>query len=164
MVTDLVGEAEIKVPRMDASALKLDRFEYGAAWDAGYSFGEGIEDTISNFDIGSIFDSNIPDPSDYASDYASGYDASSVPGNIADTADNTGAIKDSVDISSEDLKYMRDLAEMETVNRYTTAEVRVEVGGITNNVNSNMDLDGVVEYMVEKVSEAAETVAEGVHD
>jgi hypothetical protein len=53
---------------------------------------------------------------------------------------------------------------METVNRYTTAEVRVEVGGITNNVNSNMDLDGVVEYMVEKVSEAAETVAEGVHD
>jgi hypothetical protein len=59
---------------------------------------------------------------------------------------------------------MRDLAEMETVNRYTTAEVRVEVGGITNNVNSNMDLDGVVEYMVEKVSEAAETVAEGVHD
>lgn len=159
MVTDLVGEAEIKVPRMDASALKLDRFEYGAAWDAGYSFGEGIEDTISNFDIGSIFDSNIPDPSDYAS----GYDESSVPGNIADTADNTGAIKDSVDISQEDLKYLRDIAEAEVVNRFTTAEIKVEQTNY-NTINNEMDLDGVVSYLGEGVNEAMEKAAEGVHD
>lgn len=159
MVTDLVGEAEIKVPRMDASALKLDRFEYGAAWDAGYSFGEGIEDTISNFDIGSIFDSNVPDPSDYAS----GYDASSVPGNIADTADNTGAIKDSVDISQEDLKYLRDIAEAEVVNRFTTAEIKVEQTNY-NTINNEMDLDGVVSYLGEGVNEAMEKAAEGVHD
>lgn len=158
-VTDLVGDAEIKVPRMDTSAMHLDRFEYGAAYDAGYSMGEGIDEAVSNFDIGSIFDSNVPDPSDYAS----GYDAASVPGNIADTANNTGAMKDAVDISSEDLKYMRDLAEMETVNRYTTAEIKVEVGGITNNVNSNMDLDGVVDYLTENVEEAMNKVSEGVH-
>lgn len=159
MVTDLVGEAEIKVPRMDASSLKLDRFEYGAAWDAGYSFGEGIEDTISNFDIGSIFDTNVPDPSDYAS----GYDASSVPGNIADTADNTGAIKDSVDISQEDLKYLRDIAEAEVVNRFTTAEIKVEQTNY-NTINNEMDLDGVVSYLGEGVNEAMEKAAEGVHD
>jgi tape measure domain-containing protein len=159
MVTDLVGDAEIKVPRMDASSLKLDRFEYGAAWDAGYSFGEGIEDTISNFDIGSIFDTNVPDPSDYAS----GYDASSVPGNIADTADNTGAIKDSVDISQEDLKYLRDIAEAEVVNRFTTAEIKVEQTNY-NTINNEMDLDGVVSYLGEGVNEAMEKAAEGVHD
>lgn len=159
MVTDLVGEAEIKVPRMDASSMHLDRFEYGEAWDAGYSFGEGIEDTISNFDIGSIFDTSVPDPSDYAS----GYDASSVPGNIADTADNTGAIKDSVDISQEDLKYLRDIAEAEVVNRFTTAEIKVEQTNY-NTINNEMDLDGVVSYLGEGVNEAMEKAAEGVHD
>jgi tape measure domain-containing protein len=156
MVTDLVGEAEIKVPRMDASAMHLDRFEYGEAYDAGYSVGEGIDEAVSNFDPASLFESNIPDPNDYAS--------STVPSNIADTAENTGAIKDSVDISSEDLKYMRDLAEMEVVNRYTTAEVNVDMSGMQNIVNNEMDLDGVVSYMVEKVNEAADAiVTEGVH-
>lgn len=176
MVTDLVGDAEIKVPRVDTSAMKLDRFEYGEAYNAGYSIGEGIEDTISNFDIGSLFD--MPDPSNNGnnsyesgydaasvpdpSDYASGYDASSVPGNIADTANNTGAIKDSVDISQEDLKYMRDLAEMEVVNRFTTAEIKVDMVN-NNTINNEMDLDGVVSYLGEGVNEAMEKAAEGVH-
>ncbi|WFD12206.1 tape measure protein [Tepidibacter hydrothermalis] len=155
MTNDLVGEAEIKVPRMDASSMHLDRFEYGAAWDAGYDFGEGVEDTISNFDIGSIFDTNIPDPSDY------GYD--SVESNIADTAENTGAMKDSVDISQEDLKYMRDAAEQETINRYTTAEIKVDMP-VNASINSDMDLDGVVAYLGEGVNEAMEKAAtEGVH-
>lgn len=162
-VKDLVGDAEIQIPRMDTSSMHLDRFEYGEAYNAGYSLGEGIDEAVSNFDIGSIFDSNIPDPSDYANDYANGYDASSVPGNIASTADNTGKIKDAVDISQEDLKYMRDLAEMETVNRYTTAEIKVEQTNY-NTINNEMDLDGVVDYLGEGVNEAMEKAAEGVHD
>jgi hypothetical protein len=74
MVTDLVGEAEIKVPRMDASSMHLDRFEYGAAYDVGYSFGEGIDNSFSKFDPTSAFDS------------------SSIPSNISDIAENTGNI------------------------------------------------------------------------
>lgn len=162
MVTDLVGDAEIKVPRMDTSAMKLDRFEYGAAFDSGYAVGEGIDDAVSNFDIGSIFDTNVPDPSDYANDYAAG-GVGSVPSNIADTAENTGAIKDSVDISSEDLKYMRDLAEMEVVNRFTTAEIKVDMVN-NNTINNEMDLDGVVDYFTTGLEEAMEAVAEGVHE
>lgn len=158
-VKDLVGDAEIQIPRMDTSSMHLDRFEYGEAYDAGYSLGEGIDEAVSNFDIGSIFDSNIPDPSDYAN----GYDASTIPGNVASTADNTGKIKDAVDISQEDLKYMRDLAEMETVNRYTTAEIKVDMSGMQNIVNNNMDLDGVVDYLGEGVNEAMEKAAEGIH-
>lgn len=160
MVTDLVGEAEIKVPRMDASALKLDRFEYGAAWDAGYSFGEGIEDTISNFDPSSLFNMDMPDPSDYAN----GYDASSVPGNIADTANNTGEIRDSIDISSEDLKYLMDLAEREAVNRYTTAEVKVEQINQFGDIHETADVDGIINTLGEGINEAMEKAAEGIHD
>lgn len=161
-VKDLVGDAEIQIPRMDTSSMHLDRFEYGEAYNAGYSLGEGIDEAVSNFDIGSIFDSNIPDPSDYANDYANGYDASSVPGNMADTADNTGAIKDSVDISQEDLKYLRDIAEAEVVNRFTTAEIKVEQTNY-NTINNEMDLDGVVDYLGEGVNEAMEKAAEGIH-
>lgn len=157
MVTDLVGEAEIKVPRMDASAMHLDRFEYGEAYDAGYSVGEGIDKAVSNFDPASLFESNVPDPNDYASSY------DAVPSNIADTAENTGAIKDSVDISEEDLKYMRDAAEMEVVNRYTTAEIKVDMIN-HNNISNDMDLDGVINYLGEGVNEAMEKAAEGVHE
>lgn len=158
-VDDTFGKGVEVMAELDSSDLHLGRFEYGAAWDAGYAFGEGIEDTISNFSIGDLFDTNIPDPSDYAL----GYDGSSIPSNIADIADNTGAIKNSVDISQEDLKYMRDLAETEVINRFTTAEIKVEMTN-HNNINSELDLDGVVDYLSEGLSEAMEKAAEGVHD
>ena len=95
---------------------------------------------------------------DNAKEYQPDY---SVP--LDNTAANTEAIKNSLATSEEDLKYMRDLAEMEVVNRFTTAEVKVELGGITNNVNSNVDLDGVVDYVAIRVQETMEAVAEGVH-
>jgi tape measure domain-containing protein len=160
MVTDLVGDAEIKVPRMDTSAMHLDRFQYGEAYDAGYSVGKGIEDTVKNIDIASLFGGggNIPKPSDYAAN-----SLGSIPSNVADTAANTGKIKDSVDISSEDLKYMRDLAERDVVNRFTTAEIKVDMVN-HNNISSEMDLDGVINYLGEGVNEAMEKAAEGVHD
>ena len=81
-----------------------------------------------------------------------------------DIATNTGDIKDSLDITNENLKYLRDLAEQEVINRFTTAEIRVEMGGVNNTVNNNADLDGVIDYMVTGVQEAMERVAEGVHD
>ncbi|MCT4686618.1 tape measure protein [Vallitalea sp.] len=143
---------------LSASDLGLNRIAYGDAWDAGYKFGEGIEDTVSGFDPTSLFDSSIPNPDDYANMYDP-IDSS----NIADTAENTGAMKDSIDISSEDLKYMRDLAEMETVNRYTTAEIKVDMP-VSATVSSNMDLDGMVAHLSDGVNEAMEKAAtEGVH-
>lgn len=159
-VTDLVGEAEIQIPRMDASALRLDRFEYGAAWDAGYSLGEGIENKIKNFDIGSIFDSNIPNPSDYM-DFTSG--AGSVPTDVAGIAKDTGAIKNSLDASEEELKYLRDIAEQEVINRFTTAKIEVEMNNEMT-INNEMDLDGVVSYLGEGIEEQMEIIAEGVHE
>lgn len=171
MVADLVGDAKISIPRMDTSSLRLDNFEYKSAWDAGYSFGEGIDEKIGNFDIGSFFDTNIPSPSDFITDYmgganpegySGGADPSSVPGSARDTADNTKAIKDSVELSQEDLKYLRDIAETEVVNRFTTAEIKVEQTNY-NTIDSEIDLDGVVSYLTESLNEAMNKAAEGVH-
>lgn len=126
----------------------------GDAFDAGAAWGDGVADSMSNafggMDTGAF-------------DYSS-YDASQLPSNIADTAENTGAMSDSMDITSEDLKYMRDIAERDVINRFTTAEIKVDMGGITNNVSSDADLDGIVDYLAAGVNEAMEKAAEGVHD
>ena len=81
-----------------------------------------------------------------------------------DIAGNTGAIADSMDITEEDLKYLRDIAEQEAVNRFTTAEISVDMSGMQNNISNGMDLDGVISGLTEGVNEAIDSMAEGVHD
>lgn len=79
----------------------------------------------------------------------------------AKTADNTGSMKDSMEATEEELKYLRDLAEMEIINRFTTAEVNVEYTN-NNNIASSMDLDGVISAFAESLEETIASVAEGV--
>ena len=157
-VDETFGKGEEIIAKMNADDLKLGRFEYGEAWDAGYSFGEGIDESIANFDPSKLFDTNVPDPGSYS------WGIGGIGDGVDDIAGNTGSIADSMEITEEDLKYLRDIAEQETINRFTTAEVSVNFGGITNNVSSDMDLDGVVNYISDRVAEELEIVAEGVHE
>ncbi len=106
---------------------------------------------------------NVQEQVDPSSFVSGNSDMDLLQAGINDIADNTAGIKDAVNVSQEDLKYMRDMAEAETINRFTTTEIKVELGGVTNNVNSNMDLDGVIDYIAENVGEALEVMAEGVH-
>lgn len=76
---------------------------------------------------------------------------------------NTGETADALSITNEDLKYLKDLAEQEAVNRFTTAEIKVDMTN-NNTVNSGMDLDGVVDQLATGVNEAMEKAAEGVHE
>lgn len=85
----------------------------------------------------------------------------------ADTAginDSAGSAAASLKETTEDLKYMRDLAEQEAINRFTTAEVKIDMTGMTNRIDSNMDLDGVLNTLTEGFAEALEVAAEGVHE
>jgi tape measure domain-containing protein len=76
-----------------------------------------------------------------------------IAGNTAKTAD----------YSEEELKLWRDVAERDVINRFTTAEVSVNFGGITQNVSSGLDLDGIVDYIAEGVEESLYVAAEGVY-
>lgn len=78
-------------------------------------------------------------------------------------ADDTGSIADATGKSSEELSYLRDIAEKEAVNRFTTAEIRVDMSGMTNRIDSDMDIDGVIGYLTGELEEALLTAAEGVH-
>ena len=159
-VDSTFGKGTEVMAKVNASDYHLERFEYSGAWDAGYSFGEGIEDTISNFDPSSLFNTNIPSASDYAD--LSNY-TGSIGDGVGDIADNTGSIKDSLDITEEELKYMRDIAEQEAINRFTTAEITIEQTN-NNNVSGSMDLDGVVSGLTDAVNEAVDIITEGVHE
>lgn len=131
---------------------KMDFIDYSDAANAGYEFGQGIEDKIGGFFGGDLNGMGIDTG-------AFGTDMSDVPGGVNDIAQNT---KDSVDISDEELRYLHDLAEQDVINRFTTAEIRVDMVN-NNNVSSQMDLDGIVDYVATGVYNAMEQAAEGVH-
>ena len=153
-VDETFGKGNEIMATVNGEQWHVDRFDYGDAWDAGVKLGDGLANSISNFNKDNLL-GNLPD------DY-SGYDASQIPSNIANTAGNTEKISDSLEITSEDLKYLRDIAETEAINRFTTAEIKIEMTN-NNNVSSDMDLDGMVDYLANGVNEAMQKAAEGVH-
>ena len=151
------NENAITLDRMDTSTAGLQRFDYGDAASAGYDFGAGLESKVGNL---FNFSGSIPSVEDYASLIADNANLSTLP----DIADNAGKIKDTLSDTDEDLKYLRDMAEMEVINRFTTAEVKVDMSGMQNNISNGMDLDGVTSALTDGIMEAIEVTAEGVHD
>lgn len=81
-------------------------------------------------------------------------------GYLGQIAGNTAKTNSSLDLTKEELKYMRDLAEQEVINRYTTASMKVEVSN-NNNISNSLDIDEVAEMFTNKLVESAATMAEG---
>lgn len=142
----------------------FDTFQDGWATDAfnaGASWGDGVADKVSGmFSMDNIDLTGGVDTSMLSNDFAN--NAAQTAANTADTADSAGRIADSVDISKENLKYLRDIAETEAINRFTTAEIEVTMNN-NNTVSSDMDIDGMVDHLSAGVLEAMEQAAEGVH-
>ena len=160
-VDDTFGKGEEIMAQVSGEDWHVDRFNYGDAWNAGVSLGDGIADAVGSFNPADLFGkTDIPSPEDYTSGFGDAIAGSA----IGDIAGDTSAIKDNMDITEEDLKYLRDIAEQEAVNRYTTAEIKVDMSGMNNNINNGMDLDGVVSGLTDAVNEAIETMTEGVHE
>lgn len=133
----------------------FDTFQDGWASDAfkaGTSWGDGLTDKVSG-----MFSGTAAEETGYAMSGDSG-----ISDNIGDIAEDTSKISKSVDISNENLKYLRDIAETEAVNRFTTAEIKVDMTN-HNTVSSGMDIDGIVRQLSYGVTEAMTAAAEGVH-
>lgn len=82
--------------------------------------------------------------------------------NTKDTADNTKKIAEAMDIMDEDLKFMRDIAEQEVINKYTTAKIEINMENI-NNISKDVDFDGIITHIGEQIAEATANGAEAVH-
>lgn len=161
-VEEIVGEQVEVMQKLDASDYQIQRIEYGDAWAAGNSFGKGIEDTV-----GGLFDGFSTDPSNMGTDPGGGsagyipYDELSK--GVGDISDNTGSMAKSLEVSGEELEYLRDIAERDAINRFTTAEVKIDMTGMTNKIDGGADLDGVIRELTDGFTEALLTAAEGVH-
>lgn len=131
---------------------KMDFIDYSDAASAGYKFGEGIADKISGaFNLGGV----------EAFDLGNTLDG--IYGNTGDTANNTAATADALDITEEDLSYLRDIAEREAINRFTTAEIKVEQNN-TNYIDKETDLDGIMDAWANDFAEKLDVSEEGVHE
>lgn len=81
-----------------------------------------------------------------------------IRGNTKEIADNTSKM----DSYEEELKYLRAIGEREAINRFTTAEIKV-TNTNNNNINSSLDLDGIVSNLTNKLFDAMNSTAEGAH-
>ncbi|MCV2272404.1 tape measure protein [Clostridioides difficile] len=173
--TDKVaGEAKIKVERIDPSSLHYDRFSYGKAWDAGYKWGDKLETNIKNkFDISKMAEDakkklGLDDLWDKKYGLGDGFGSAGLNSPLGDaakgakdTAGNTAKMAKTMDKSQEDLKYLRDIAEQETINRFTGVNIKIDMNN-TNNISKDTDLDGIVNVLTEKLNDAMVVSAEGV--
>ncbi len=131
------------------------------AYQEGASVGKGLHDGIFSMvdgffspDSQNASESILGDSSLAAADY----------GDLAgQTADNTAQIAENTSKSEEDLKLLREIAEREAINRFTTAEVKVDMTGMSNTISSDMDIDGFITVFTQRFEEALVSTAEGVH-
>jgi hypothetical protein len=128
---------------LSAADFGLERVNLKDRYNAGYSAGE-------NF--------NLMNAMGGAMDL-SAFDNSYV---LDEIANNTGSIKDAMNMSEEDLKYLRDIAEQEAINRFTTATITIDASNMTNKVENKADLDGVGDYLIDLLSTQVEATAAGV--
>lgn len=141
----------------------FDTFQDGWAADAfasGAAWGDGVADKVSGMFDFSALDSMGADSLDA---FNLGNDLDSIYGNTGDIANNTAATADALDIAEEDLAYLRDIAEREAINRFTTAEIKVEQHN-ENHIASELDVDGIMAAWTESFAEQLAVSAEGVHE
>jgi hypothetical protein len=133
----------------------LERFNYGDAFNTGAAWGDGISAELAGaFNPEDLLGGGGTDP-------YGGYDEL-VTDALGGIENNTATTADAVDISNENLKYLRDSAEQEAINQFTTAEIKLDMTN-NNNIASNMDIDGIVTQLSEGLREAMESAAEGVY-
>lgn len=133
------------------------RIKYSDAYGKGYNIGKGVEDKLKD-KVGGLFKKGeMGDSSKY------GYgNEDAIANNTADTAANTAKSADSLDITSQQLKYIKDYAEQKAINRFTTAEIKVDMRN-TINGTSDTDMEGIVSHLRTRLEEEMAATAEGVH-
>lgn len=158
-IDGMIGSDKYKavIDKAYASDYQIKAINYLDAFGAGYDLGEGIEDKIKSFFKKNETKDEKEKDKDSIDDYQS-----TIPDNLSSINDNTKNISDSLDITNENLKYIRDFAEERAVNRYTTATIKVDMTN-HNSINSDHDIDGIVTKLKTRIEDEMYASAEGVH-
>lgn len=125
----------------DFSKYRKSFTDVGQAFKGGYDWGEKALTKMSNA-------------------LASPMGPFQVPQNI-NRVDEVGKIKNKVDISSEDLKTMRELAEMKNIQNFVTLQPTVQVTG-DNHYSTGYDIDTVIARIERELEEGIASSAKAV--
>ena len=138
-----------------------------SAFKSGASFGDGaakkVKGVFSSKGLSSLGSKSLGLASNAKSGSSNlANNAAKTAGNTGKTAGNTGKIAKSVNASKDDLDFIRKMADRRAINRFTTAQIKVQMTN-NNKVSSTMDLDGMVDYLANGVQQAMEASAEGAY-
>lgn len=175
--------AECAAKAEEYSNTKADYQNIGEAWDKGfntyeyldldaefergYEWGQNIQDKLTDALDFSDDESDKYNPDDYlrkidgsASNAADS--AGSTAGNTGAIADNTADMADALDITNEELKYLRDIAERDIIDRTVYRDINIDMKGMQNIVKNEEDLDGIASRLASKLTKQLQVSAEGV--
>ena len=124
-------------------------WQYSDKIKDAYQWGAGVEDKIA--DKLENIELDIP-----------GFTDSPLLDSMKETADNTGKIADSLEMDKDDLEYIRDMANSKYANKYIMPQIKLEMVN-HNAIASDLDIDGIVDKMTQKVGEALAVSAEGAY-
>lgn len=151
------GKGTEVMAKVSGDDLKLGRFEYGKAYSLGYNFGKNLGGKVSG-----LFDGTSGVINDPLGAYDTGSTLDNISSNTGAIANNTEKTANALEMSAEELRRLRDIAERNAINQYTTAQIHIEMNN-NNNINSTDDLDGIVEALEKRLEDAMIEVSEGVH-
>lgn len=151
------GKGKEIMAKVNSDEMKLGRFEYGKAYSLGYNFGKNLGGKVSG-----LFDGTSGVINDPLGAYDTGSTLDNISSNTGAIANNTEKTANALEMSAEELRRLRDIAERNAINQYTTAQIHIEMNN-NNNINSTDDLDGIVEALEKRLEDAMIEVSEGVH-
>jgi hypothetical protein len=140
-------------------------YDIGAKWEQGikdkFDINKMGEEARDKLGLGDLFDDKYG-----LNNLNNGLGGANNPltgGNKADkeTAANTAKMAKTMEATQEDLKYLRDIAEQNTINN-STIEVKVDITN-HNTINNDLDLDGVVDKLNTEIQEKVAMEAEGLY-
>lgn len=145
-------EEVINQIELSPESFGLKRWDYGDAFLTGYDWGESGANWIGE-KLGGL-------NQDYNFDPNGAYDMEKA---LSDIAGDVGNISDSMDLTEDDVKYLRKLAELEWKKEFTTANITVQMDNSGATINNEGDLDGLVTKLNDKLREELYSTANGVY-
>lgn len=165
-VEDKFGKNKEIVKRINSSDFHIKTsFDYKDAFKAGAKLGDkGMEKLNSAVNsLKGSYNAAKKAQDSAGTAGAAGYNqnAANTAKNTKDTAKNTARAADALDVTSENLKYIRDYAAQKSINRYTSTQIKVDMTN-NNRIDSEQDIDGIVTKLKDRVQEEMLASAEGV--
>ena len=142
---DRVGTNINYTKKFDFAPKGINRKSYKDAYGKGLAFANKMTSKL-------VVDTNNNDLADLLN---------KISNSTASAADSASSISDSVAATSENIEYLKDMAEEQIINRYTNS-VNVEMIN-HNNISNDLDIDDVTEHLRSTIEQGLNSNAGGNH-